>query len=98
MTPRSKKPDEFDWRKLVNEMEVGPFAEQDDDEPPSEMEENEEEEPTGRYTKLVFEVNLFTTTEPNKCVMIVSSQRMFDFGMMTLSEAVVKAKGGKRKR
>lgn len=95
MTPRSKKPDEFDWRKLVNELEVAPFAEQDDNESSSEVEE-EEETPHGRYTKLVFEVNLFTSEKNDRCFMIYSTQRMFDFGVMSLPDAIAKAKGKKR--
>lgn len=90
-----KQPEEFDWRGLINKLEVAPLPEDGLSAPSEDPEVDETEDVesrSGRYTRLLFEVNLFTLDSNDKCFVILSKQRMFDFGAMTLGDAIKKSK------
>lgn len=83
------------WRQAINSLS-GPFPEVGNTPPEMEV-ETETKDRQGRFLKMSFDVFLFTDDKDNKCYMIYNQQRMWDYGQMALSEALLKAKRGRRR-
>jgi hypothetical protein len=93
MAARRVSPDDF-WRNQINAL-TGPFPEVGAHPPEMELEAATTAK-RGRFMKMSFDVFLFADIEENKCLMIYNQQRMWDYGEMTLVEALAKAKRRRR--
>lgn len=91
MAARRKKSGEEYWREQINGLS-GPFPEVGRLPPELEVIPQDIRIRRGKFTKMSFDVYLFTDIEDNRSFMISNNQKMWDFGEMTLPEAIVKAK------